>query len=138
MIAINNSKGFWIPKFLNFCSFKYSHPLTPQMTDTLAMAKWSGTLQPDQNFELRISVAEVNRPRMWVEKSGNTEAAMLTFYPDISVSSTGGRSRVKIFIDCSKSMECKWKGMQYLQAKCRLFLVFNRKVNDKMAGQVCK
>ena len=106
------------------------------MTDTLAMAKWSGTLQPHQDFELRISVAEVNRPRMWVEKAGNTEAAMLTFYPDISVSSARGRSRVKIFIDCSKSMECKWKGMQYPQAKCRLFLVFNRRVNDKMAGQV--
>ena len=80
------------------------------MTDTLAMAKWSGVLEPHQDFELRISVSEVNRPRMWVEKSGNTEAAMLTFYPDISLISAGGRVNVKILIDCSKSMKLKWKG----------------------------
>ena len=80
------------------------------MTDTLAMIKWKGVLQPHQDFELRISVSEVNRPRMWVEKSGKTEAAMLTFYPDISVNSVGNINRVKILVDCSKTMESKWKG----------------------------
>ncbi|XP_063679343.1 uncharacterized protein LOC134814927 isoform X2 [Bolinopsis microptera] len=89
--------------------FSYTHSLNVKMTDTLAMARWSGVLEPHQDFELRISVSEVNRPRMWVEKSGNTEAAMLTFYPDISVNSVGGRVNVKIIIDCSKSMKLKWK-----------------------------
>ena len=86
------------------------------MTDTLAMAKWEGVLHPHQDFELRISVSEVNRPRMWVEKSGKTEAAMLTFYPDISVNSVGNRCTVKILVDCSMSMKSKWKGMFFIAA----------------------
>ena len=104
-------------------------PSLPQMTDTLAMAKWEGILEPHQDFELRISVSEVNRPRMWLEKSGKTEAAMLTFYPDISVNSVGNRCRVKILIDCSKSMKSKWKGLFKIAASTSMYLSnFNIKI----------
>eukprot|EP00116_Pleurobrachia_bachei_P001787 sb/3462049/ len=60
--------------------------LNVKKTDTVCSVKWSGGVD-QEGFVMRISLAEVHRPRMWVEKSNNSEAAMLTFYPQVEITS---------------------------------------------------
>jgi len=50
---------------------------------------------------------EVNRPRMWVEQCGKSEAAMLTFYPDIE--SSNADMNITLMIDCSVNMKGCWR-----------------------------
>ena len=84
----------------------YSPGRTVQVkkTDTTCSVKWAGVLS--EELSLRVSLAEIHRPRMWVEQNGNSEAAMLTFYPDIQLSE--GVKMISIVIDCSRSLEGFW------------------------------
>ncbi|KAL5250110.1 hypothetical protein ACHWQZ_G015989 [Mnemiopsis leidyi] len=84
----------------------YSPGRTIQLkkTDTVCSVKWSGVLR--EEFSLRVSLAEIHRPRMWVEQSGRSEAAMLTFYPDIQLSE--GVKMISLVIDCSRSLSQSW------------------------------
>ena len=84
----------------------YSPGRTIQLkkTDTVCSVKWSGVLT--EELSLRICLAEIHRPRMWVEQSGRSEAAMLTFYPDIQLSD--GVKMISIVVDCSRSMAESW------------------------------
>ena len=84
----------------------YSPGRTIQLkkTDTVCSVKWSGVLT--EELSLRICLAEIHRPRMWVEQSGRSEAAMLTFYPDIQFSD--GVKMISIVVDCSRSMAESW------------------------------
>ena len=40
-------------------------------------------------LQVRITLDEIHRPRMWVERHGESEAAMLTFYPQIELGEQG-------------------------------------------------
>eukprot|EP00116_Pleurobrachia_bachei_P003739 sb/3464001/ len=84
-----------------------SYPLNIKMTDTMAVVGWEGSA-PSTDFEVLVTVAEVNRPRMWVEKKGDSEAAMLTFYPDITAAVEEG-CNVLVLVDTSIPMKSDWK-----------------------------
>ena len=45
----------------------------------------------DKDFVLLVSLEEVHRPRMWVEKDNNHQAAMLAFYPNFEYPTRGVR-----------------------------------------------
>ena len=73
-------------------------------TDCICTVKWEGLL--DDDFDMYITLQEIHRPRMWVERNGSSEAAMLTFYPDIHVETT--KRTIILAIDTSRSMEPIW------------------------------
>ena len=67
-----------------------SHPLLIKKTETKATVCLNKKNEEktckglEENFVMLITLSDVNRPRMWVEKSSSDghQAAMLAFYPN--------------------------------------------------------
>ena len=92
-------------RYISNCNYTPGRTLSVKQTDTTCSVKWSGELR--EEFALHLQLAEIHRPRMWIERNGDSEAAMLTFYPDIACAE--GVKRIAIAVDCSRSMKASWK-----------------------------
>ncbi|XP_074640441.1 protein mono-ADP-ribosyltransferase PARP4-like isoform X3 [Tubulanus polymorphus] len=81
-------------------------------TDTKAVVQLGKNerLCNDDSFELVISLAEIHVPRMWIESLPDypdSEAAMLTFYPEFEMNVDFKTMSYTLLIDCSNSMAGK-------------------------------
>ncbi|XP_060575380.1 protein mono-ADP-ribosyltransferase PARP4-like, partial [Ruditapes philippinarum] len=94
--------------------FSPSHRVKWKKTATKAVVSLPRRSRFDEGFQLYIYLAEIHVPRMWVEKhpTENTQACMLTFYPEFETQSVT-EANIIILLDMSNSM----KGQPEEQAK---------------------
>ncbi|XP_053376593.1 uncharacterized protein LOC123533425 [Mercenaria mercenaria] len=91
-----------------------SHRVKCKKTATKAVISLPKKSKFDDGFQLYVYLAEVHVPRMWVERhpTDNTQACMLTFYPEFETESVT-EPDITIVLDMSNSM----KGAAEEQAK---------------------
>ncbi|XP_066225211.1 protein mono-ADP-ribosyltransferase PARP4 [Saccopteryx leptura] len=137
------SMSIEMPYVIEFI-FSDTHELKKKSTDCKAVISTvDGSSLDSSGFSLHIGLSDVYLPRMWVEKhpEKESEACMLVFHPDLSITlpDAAKESEVIICLDCSNSME----GAAFLEAKqialYALSLVGKKqKINIVKFGSGCK
>lgn len=121
-----------------------SHKILHKSTETKSTVELMKNQDLKDGFELRIQLAEIHVPRMWIEEDPETknEAYMLTFYPEFETGQFDNdelNSETIIILDFSHSMKGKSEKSTKILALLTLHhLPKNAKFNIIVFGTVFK
>lgn len=124
-----------------------THNIHQKSTETKSTVELAKNQDINDGFELRIQLAEIHIPRMWIEENPETktEAYMLTFYPEFDTGDFSDKEKFEInneiiiLLDFSHSMKGKNENNTKILALLALFhLPMNAKFNIIVFGTIFK